>query len=141
MEQEEGWAWATAGRGHGPRTMGETAKCPAGVAGFLKEKSQSEVLRGRLASDIPVPPTQTSNQTEAHSRGQWGRGSGQRSGWVASLPRRDCLHSSLPSCPPAGAPGGPARLRAEAEEKEREEQSCGPNAGTHDGQRLIGLGT
>lgn len=34
---------------HSPHTMGEAAKGPAGVAGFLKEKSQNELLRGRLA--------------------------------------------------------------------------------------------
>lgn len=45
---------------HGPRTMGEAAKGPAGVAGFLKEKNQNELLRGRLAPDIPTPPGQTS---------------------------------------------------------------------------------
>lgn len=44
---------------HSPHTMGEAAKGPAGVAGFLKEKSQNELLRGRLASDIPIPPVQT----------------------------------------------------------------------------------
>lgn len=36
---------------HAPRTMGETAKGPVGMAGFLKEKSQNELLRGRLALD------------------------------------------------------------------------------------------
>lgn len=42
--------------GHGkvarsPRTMGKSAKGPAGMAGFLKEKSQNELLRGRLAPE------------------------------------------------------------------------------------------
>lgn len=41
---------------HGPRTMGESAKGPAGVASFLKEKSQNESLRGRLAPDVPYLP-------------------------------------------------------------------------------------
>lgn len=29
--------------------MGKSAKGPAGMAGFLKEKSQNELVRGRLA--------------------------------------------------------------------------------------------
>lgn len=44
---------------HSPRTMGEAAKGPAGVAGFLKEKNQNELLRARLAPDSPIPPVQT----------------------------------------------------------------------------------
>lgn len=40
--------------------MGESAKGPAGVAGFLKEKSQNELLRGRLAPDLPIRLVQTS---------------------------------------------------------------------------------
>lgn len=49
MDQEEKWAWATATRS--PRTMGKSAKGPAGMAGFLKEKSQKEQLRGRLVPE------------------------------------------------------------------------------------------
>jgi hypothetical protein len=47
MDQEEKRAWVTAARS--PRTMGKSAKGPAGMAGFLKEKSQNELVRGRLA--------------------------------------------------------------------------------------------
>lgn len=59
--------WTKRRRGHGlereadgPRTMGEAAKGPAGVAGFLKKKSQNELLRGRLTHDVPIHPVQTS---------------------------------------------------------------------------------
>lgn len=65
VPHEGTWSKRRSGHGtelgaHGPRTMGEAAKGPAGVAGFLKEKNQNELLRGRLAPDIPLPSGQIS---------------------------------------------------------------------------------
>ena len=91
-------------RAHGPRTMGESAKGPAGVAGFLKEKSQNELLRGRLA---PILLAQTSRSNRSSFQGPPGVGVVDRDpghlasplGNVSALP---CL-SALPA-------GAPARL-------------------------------
>lgn len=89
---------------HGPRTMGESAKGPAGVAGFLKEKSQNELLRGRLAPDVPIPPIQTYVSNKVIPGASGGRGVGQRPGQPASSVGNV---STLPclSAFPAGAPG------------------------------------
>lgn len=62
MRHEETWTKRRSGHGLeqvacGPRTMGESAKGPAGVAGFLKEKSQNELLRGRLTPAVPYLPS------------------------------------------------------------------------------------
>lgn len=61
MRHEETWTKRRSGHGLelgacGPRTMGESAKGPAGVAGFLKEKSQNELLRERLTPAVPYLP-------------------------------------------------------------------------------------
>ena len=74
---------------HGPRTMGESAKGPAGVAGFLKEKSQNEELRGRLAPDAPTFLYLLSKplyQSETRPRGHWGQGKWKRP-WQPASPK------------------------------------------------------
>lgn len=117
MDQEKEWDGVEQ-EAHSPHTMGEAAKGPAGVAGFLKEKSQNELLRGRLASDIPIPSIQT-------FQGQWVGGWGEvgQRLKVANCPHRECLHSSLPVSPPSGRSawlwGGAG------EEGERGQQGCG----------------
>lgn len=117
---------------HGPRTMGESAKGPAGVAGFLKEKSQNEELRGRLAPDAPTSLYLSSKplyQSETWPRGHWGQGKWKRPRQLASSKGNKYLQFSLLVSPP---PGAPARLWGGAGEEE----------GWTKGQTLVrGLGT
>lgn len=77
MDQEEKRVWATAARS--PRTMGKTAKGPSGMASFLKEKSQNELVRGRLA---PEPTIYLSFQS-AIIKQELYRGPGHRDHLVA----------------------------------------------------------
>lgn len=69
-DQEVEWAWATAA--HSPRTMGKAAKGPAGMAGFLKEKSQNELLGGGLLMDPCSAHPNLLYQTETHGEGGGG---------------------------------------------------------------------
>lgn len=93
---------------HGPRTMGESAKGPAGVAGFLKEKSQNEELRGRLAPDAPTFLYLLSKalyQSETRPRDHWGQGKWKRP-WQPGSPKGNkYLQFSLLVSPPSWSSG------------------------------------
>lgn len=129
---------------HSPRTMGEAAKGPAGVAGFLKEKSQNELLRARLAPDSPVPPVRTSTSNRNPFQGQCVcEGEDGEKHKVARPPpphpHGECPHTPLPVGPPSW---GSAWLWGRAGEAgEREDSKASGQMPGLQMERLPGVGT
>lgn len=123
---------------HSPRTMGEAAKGPAGVAGFLKEKSQNELLRARLAPDSPVPPVRTSTSNRNPFQGQCVcEGEDGEKHKVArppppAPPWRMSPHSL--ACRPSQLGLSLALGKGRGGRRERGQQGFGSNAGTPNGE-------
>lgn len=109
-----------------PRTMGKSAKGPAGMAGFLKEKSQNELLRGKLLLSPYTSHPNLLHQAKMHTRGQCVLVGGR---WGDIACRVESI-STLPS-------SRPPSLAQEQGRKVRNGKAAGPTLGLPAGQRLI----
>lgn len=116
----------------GPRTMGESAKGPAGVAGFLQEKSQNELLRGRLAPAVPYLPSKPLlNRNSFQGLG----GAGEVKHRTAASPGGNVPTLPGPSALPARARGYPAGPWGGAEEEARAAKLWSTRCESHRGSQ------